>query len=114
MLIGGVGIGFSSGMPGISHIQRNHPALFYVGIIGFVLDRLIAGVGKIVTRGTSAAEEIYHAGLSEARHIDKSFTRGNAHRGAEGHHLTIDKGEYVSIIGHSGCASPRCSTSWPG
>ena len=29
-------------------------ALFYVGIIGFVLDRLIAGAGKVVTRGTAA------------------------------------------------------------
>ena len=28
-------------------------ALFYVGIIGFVLDRMIAGLAKIVTRGTA-------------------------------------------------------------
>ena len=37
-----------------SHISEIILALFYVGIIGFVLDRLIAGLGKAVTRGTAA------------------------------------------------------------
>ena len=37
-----------------SHISEIILALFYVGIIGFVLDRLIAGAGKVVTRGTAA------------------------------------------------------------
>ena len=37
-------------------------------------------------------------------HIDKSFTRGNATTEVlKEINLTIDKGEYVSIIGHSGC-----------
>ena len=36
-----------------SHISEIILALFYVGIVGFVLDRLIAGLGKIVTRGTA-------------------------------------------------------------
>ena len=36
-----------------SHISEIILALFYVGIIGFVLDRLIAGLAKIVTRGTA-------------------------------------------------------------
>src|SRR6267154_2643056 len=37
-------------------------------------------------------------------HIDKSFTRGNATSEVlKEINLTIDKGEYVSIIGHSGC-----------
>ena len=36
-----------------SHISEIILALFYVGIIGFVLDRLIAGMAKIVTRGTA-------------------------------------------------------------
>ena len=37
-------------------------------------------------------------------HIDKSFTRGNATTEVlKDINLTIDKGEYVSIIGHSGC-----------
>ncbi len=55
MLIGGVGIGFfiwdawNSSL--ISDIIL---ALVYVGIIGFLLDRLIAWVGQLVTRGTSA------------------------------------------------------------
>ena len=56
MLIGGVGIGFfiwdawnSSRLPDI------FVALAYIGVVGFVLDRIVAGVGAIVTRGTSAA-----------------------------------------------------------
>src|SRR5438132_1031866 len=37
-------------------------------------------------------------------HIDKVFTRGNATTEVlKEINLTIDKGEYVSIIGHSGC-----------
>ena len=55
MLTGGVGIGFfiwdawnSSRLPDII------VALAYIGVTGFVLDRLVAGVGAIVTRGTAA------------------------------------------------------------
>jgi nitrate/nitrite transport system ATP-binding protein len=37
-------------------------------------------------------------------HIDKSFARGNQTTEVlSGINLTIDKGEFVSIIGHSGC-----------
>ena len=55
MLIGGVGIGFFIWDAwNSSHISEIILALFYVGIIGFVLDRLIAGLAKIVTHGTSA------------------------------------------------------------
>jgi nitrate/nitrite transport system permease protein len=55
MLIGGVGIGFFIWDAwNSSHISEIILALFYVGIIGFLLDRMIAGLGKIVTRGTSA------------------------------------------------------------
>ena len=55
MLIGGVGIGFfiwdawNSSL--ISDIIL---ALVYVGVVGFLLDRLVAAVGNRVTRGTSA------------------------------------------------------------
>jgi len=56
MLTGGVGIGFfiwdawnSSRLPDI------FVALAYIGIVGFVLDRIVAGVASIVTRGTSAS-----------------------------------------------------------
>src|SRR5215510_5130187 len=38
-----------------SHISEIILALFYVGIIGFLLDRMIAIVGKFVTRGTAAS-----------------------------------------------------------
>src|SRR6476661_7342526 len=37
-------------------------------------------------------------------HIDKTFTRGNnSTEVLKDINLTIEKGEYVSIIGHSGC-----------
>jgi len=55
MLTGGVGIGFfiwdawnSSRLPDI------FVALAYIGIVGFVLDRVVAGIAAIVTHGTSA------------------------------------------------------------
>lgn len=55
MLTGGVGIGFfiwdawnSSRLPDIV------VALVYIGAIGFVLDRLVAALGNLVTRGTAA------------------------------------------------------------
>lgn len=55
MLTGGVGIGFfiwdawnSSRLPDI------FIALAYIGIVGFVLDRVVAGVASFVTRGTTA------------------------------------------------------------
>ena len=55
MLIGGVGIGFFIWDAwNSSHISEIILALFYVGIIGFILDRMIATLGSIVTRGTSA------------------------------------------------------------
>jgi nitrate/nitrite transport system permease protein len=55
MLIGGVGIGFFIWDAwNSSHISEIILALFYVGIIGFVLDRLVALVATIVTRGTAA------------------------------------------------------------
>lgn len=56
MLTGGVGIGFfiwdawnSSKLPDIV------VALLYIGLVGFVLDRLVAALGNFVTRGTSAS-----------------------------------------------------------
>lgn len=56
MLTGGVGIGFfiwdawnSSRLPDII------VALVYIGAVGFVLDRLVAGISAIVTRGTASA-----------------------------------------------------------
>jgi nitrate/nitrite transport system permease protein len=55
MLIGGVGIGFFIWDAwNSSHISEIILALAYVGLIGFVLDRIVAGVATIVTRGTAA------------------------------------------------------------
>ena len=56
MLIGGVGIGFFIWDAwNSSHISEIILALVYVGIVGFVLDRMIAAIGAFFTRGTSAA-----------------------------------------------------------
>lgn len=56
MLTGGVGIGFfiwdawnSSRLPDI------FVALAYIGLVGFILDRLVAAVGHFATRGTQAS-----------------------------------------------------------
>jgi nitrate/nitrite transport system permease protein len=56
MLTGGVGIGFfiwdawnSSRLPDII------VALAYIGVVGFILDKLVSAVGTIVTRGASAS-----------------------------------------------------------
>jgi nitrate/nitrite transport system permease protein len=55
MLIGGVGIGFFIWDAwNSSHISEIILALLYVGLTGFVLDRIVAGVARIVTRGTTA------------------------------------------------------------
>ncbi len=55
MLIGGVGIGFFIWDAwNSSHISEIILALIYVGVVGFVLDRIVASVATIVTRGTAA------------------------------------------------------------
>lgn len=56
MLIGGVGIGFFIWDAwNSSLISDIIVALVYVGIVGFLLDRLVAIVGSIVTRGTATS-----------------------------------------------------------
>ena len=69
MLIGGVGIGFFIWDAwNSSHISEIILALFYVGIIGFVLDRMIARPGQDRhPRHRRELKETCHAGLSEAR-----------------------------------------------
>lgn len=55
MLIGGVGIGFFIWDAwNSSRISDIILALMYVGCVGFVLDRLVAWMGRLVTRGTAA------------------------------------------------------------
>lgn len=52
MLIGGTGIGFFIWDAwNSSHISDIIVALFYMGIVGFVLDRLVSYVGSLVTHG---------------------------------------------------------------
>jgi nitrate/nitrite transport system permease protein len=56
MLIGGVGIGFFIWDAwNSSHMSEIILALVYVGIIGFILDRIVAAIANIVTRGTQAS-----------------------------------------------------------
>ena len=56
MLIGGVGIGFFIWDAwNSSRISEIILALIYVGLIGFMLDRLVAGIGPLATRGTASA-----------------------------------------------------------
>ena len=55
MLIGGVGIGFFIWDAwNSSRISDIILALMYVGCVGFALDRLVAWMGRLVTRGTAA------------------------------------------------------------
>jgi nitrate/nitrite transport system permease protein len=55
MLIGGVGIGFFIWDAwNSSRISDIIVALVYIGVVGFLLDRLIALVGSFVSRGTAA------------------------------------------------------------
>jgi nitrate/nitrite transport system permease protein len=56
MLIGGVGIGFFVWDAWNSSILSDIiVALFYVGITGFVLDRCVALLGRLATRGVAAS-----------------------------------------------------------
>jgi nitrate/nitrite transport system permease protein len=54
MLIGGVGVGFFIWDAwNSSLISDIIVALVYVGLVGFILDRIIASIGHFVTRGTA-------------------------------------------------------------
>ncbi|KRE06011.1 ABC transporter permease [Bosea sp. Root381] len=54
MLTGGVGIGFFIWDAwNSSRLSDIIVALVYIGVVGFVLDRLVAGIGSVVTRGTA-------------------------------------------------------------
>jgi nitrate/nitrite transport system permease protein len=56
MLTGGVGIGFFIWDAwNSSKLSDIVVALIYIGLVGFALDRAIAALGQIATRGTSAA-----------------------------------------------------------
>ena len=56
MLTGGVGIGFFIWDAwNSSRLSDIVVALAYIGVVGFVLDRLVAAVGQIATRGTQAS-----------------------------------------------------------
>ena len=55
MLTGGVGIGFFIWDAwNSSRLSDIVVALVYIGLVGFVLDRIVAGIATIVTRGTAA------------------------------------------------------------
>jgi nitrate/nitrite transport system permease protein len=55
MLTGGVGIGFFIWDAwNSSRLSDIVVALAYIGIVGFILDRIVAVIATIVTRGTAA------------------------------------------------------------
>jgi nitrate/nitrite transport system permease protein len=55
MLTGGVGIGFFIWDAwNSSHLPDIIVALAYIGVVGFLLDKLVAALGNLVTRGASA------------------------------------------------------------
>ena len=108
MLIGGVGIGFF--IWDAWNSSRYHDiivALVYIGIVGFVLDRIVAAVGHHRhPRHRGATEESDHEQpISRSTTSARRFTRGATDdRGAAATSTsTIEQGEFVSIIGHSGC-----------
>ena len=54
MLIGGVGIGFFIWDAwNSSRLSDIVVALIYIGVVGFILDRIVAGVAAVVTHGTA-------------------------------------------------------------
>lgn len=56
MLTGGVGIGFFIWDAwNSSRLSDIIVALAYIGLVGFALDKLVAAVGRLVTRSTSAS-----------------------------------------------------------
>jgi nitrate/nitrite transport system permease protein len=56
MLTGGVGIGFFIWDAwNSSRLSDIVVALAYIGVVGFLLDKIVAGLGGLVTRGASAA-----------------------------------------------------------
>jgi nitrate/nitrite transport system permease protein len=56
MLTGGVGIGFFIWDAwNSSKLSDIVVALLYIGLVGFVLDKLVAFIGNVVTRGTAAS-----------------------------------------------------------
>ena len=56
MLTGGVGIGFFIWDAwNSSRLSDIVVALLYIGFVGFVLDKIVAALGNIVTRGTAAS-----------------------------------------------------------
>jgi len=55
MLTGGVGIGFFIWDAwNSSRLSDIIVALVYIGVVGFVLDKLVAALGKLITRGAAA------------------------------------------------------------
>jgi len=56
MLTGGVGIGFFIWDAwNSSRLSDIVVALIYIGVVGFVLDRLVSWIGQLATRGTAAS-----------------------------------------------------------
>ena len=108
MLTGGVGIGFFIWDAwNSSRLSDIIVALVYIGVVGFILDRLVAALGTVVDprHARQLKESRRWRAYLKIDHIDKTFARGSHRRPrcCRTSTLAIEKGEFVSIIGHSGC-----------
>ena len=108
MLIGGVGIGFFIWDAwNSSRISDIILALLYVGLVGFVLDRLVAWVGHAGDArhlGGLRRTHIMSQAYLDISAVDMQFTRdGQTNPVLQGIDLQVQRGEFIALIGHSGC-----------
>ena len=97
-----------TGTPGVGgFLWQEYNSLIYahillciltIGIVGFMLDRLMGWPKQ--------AEGAVTMAFHRSSRLSKSFGSGDTCWIA--FHLSVDEGEFVSIVGSSGRASPRC------
>ena len=98
MLTGGVGIGFFIWDAwNSSRLSDIVVALVYIGLVGFVLDRIVAGDRhRRHPRHRCQLMETAMSGYLKIDHVDKTFTRGSQETEVlKDITSSIEKGEYV-------------------
>ena len=118
MLTGGVGIGFFIWDAwNSSRLSDIIVALVYIGIIGFVLDRIVAADRATSSRAARRrTEERHHERLSQDRSRSKDLHARLAARPRCSRHHPDDRARANTSRSSAirAAASPRCSTSSPG